>query len=284
MYSLPQATSHSVPCFSYHDGNIVQALKSGYGFRGVPVRRIDEAIRYEREVALEMTAVFTFSEYLRDSFVHDFGMDEKRVFNVGAGINIEDIPICPHEKNYEKRDILFVGVDFDRKGGRELLSAFRAVREALPDARLHIVGPHHLPDGAKQPGILFHGNLNKSIPVQRDELYGLYQQASIFVLPSKYEPFGVAPLEAMLYQVPCIVTNAWALREFVTPGINGALVDKGSVDSLAAALLSALRAPEELARMGKRARDMVLKNYLWSNVVTKMRAAATSHSVSPDAV
>jgi len=273
MYSVPRATGHRVPCFSYHDGNIVEALKSGYGFEGVSAKRIDEAIRYEREVAQEMTAVFTFSEYLRQSFIAEFGLDETRVFNIGGGVNVEDIPAPGAGKNYSNREILFVGVDFDRKGGNELLSAFRIVRESLVDAQLHIVGPHRLPYGGDAPGIIFHGNLNKSIPAQRNELYRLYEACSLFVLPSKYEPFGLAPLEAMLFQIPCIVTDGWALREFVRPGVNGALVQRGSVDSLVAALSKLLNAPDELAAMGQRARDIALENYAWPKVVARMIAA-----------
>ena len=121
---------------------------------------------------------------------------------------------------------------------------------------------------------MFHGNLNKSIPAQRDELYRLYQSSSIFVLPSKYEPFGVAPLEAMLFQLPCIVTNGWALREFVVPGMNGALVEKESVESLVTALIELLKSPDQLARMGQRGREIVLENYLWPKVVAKMSTAA----------
>jgi len=225
-------------------------------------------------VAQEMTSVFTFSEYLRKSFIVDFGLDEKRVFNVGGGVNVEKIPAAPAGKNYESQEILFVGVDFERKGGNELLSAFRIVRGTLPNAQLHIVGPHRLPCGADQPGITFHGNLDKSIPAQRSELYHLYESASVFVLPSKYEPFGVAPLEAMLFQLPCVVTDGWALREFVVPGVNGLLVEKGSVDSLVAGLLRLLNAPGELAEMGRRGREMVVENYSWPKVVTKMWAAA----------
>jgi glycosyltransferase involved in cell wall biosynthesis len=195
---------------------------------------------------------------------------------VGAGVNVDDFPEPGPNKDYENHEILFVGVDFERKGGNELLAAFRIVRQTLTDARLHIVGPHRRPAGAHQEGITFHGNLSKGIRQQRDRLYRLYEQASVFVLPSKYEPFGLAPLEAMLFQVPCVVTNGWALREFVAPGINGALVDKGSVDSLAAALLRLLRSPQELSVMGKNARAMVLLNHTWPNVVSKMRTAASA--------
>ncbi len=276
MYCVARATRGRIPCFSYHDGNIVEALKSGYGFEGVAAKRVDEAVRYERDVAREMTAVFTFSEYLRRSFIEEFGVDEKRVFNVGGGINIDDMPVPAAEKRYDTREILFVGVDFARKGGRELLSAFGIVRETLTDARLHIVGPHQLPYSGERPGVTFHGNLSKSIPDQRKKLYQLYRQASVFALPSKYEPFGVAPLEAMLFEVPCVVTDGWALREFVTPAVNGALVEKGSVDSLATTLLSLLKAPQRLGQMGKRGREIVLSNYTWPNVVTKMRMAAAA--------
>jgi len=274
MYSLPQAVEHRVPCFSYHDGNIVEALKSGYGFKGVSAKRIDGAIRYEQKVAREMTGVFTFSEYLRKSFIADFGLDENRVFNVGGGVNIDDMPEAVPNKNYARREILFVGADFERKGGNQLLSAFRIVRNTLPDAKLHIVGPRHIPPGADRPGIIFHGNLNKSVPAERNELYRLYRSSSFFVLPSKYEPFGIAPLEAMLFQLPCIVTDGWALREFVMPGVNGALVEKDSVDNLVAALLTFCNSPDKLAQMGQRSRETVLGNYLWPRVVAKMAAAA----------
>jgi len=274
MYNLPEAIGHRVPCFSYHDGNIVEALKSGYGFNGVPAKQIDEAISYERTVAQDMTAVFTFSEYLRKSFISDFGVDAKRVFKVGGGVNIEDVPAPAADKNYEKPEILFVGVDFSRKGGVELLAAFRIVRQTRPDARLHIVGPHHLPYRMNDPGVVFHGHLDKSVLEQRNQLYRLYRECSVFVLPSKYEPFGVAPLEAMLFQLPCIVTDGWALREFVIPGVNGALVEKGSVDSLVSALHGLLTGPDRLAEMGRCGREIALENYAWPKVVSKMRTAA----------
>jgi alpha-maltose-1-phosphate synthase len=274
MYSLPRATRHRVSCFSYHDGNIVEAVKSGYGFDGIRAMRIDEAIRYERDVAQEMTSIFTCSEYLRRSFIQDFGLPENRVFNVGAGVNIDDIPPCPYGKNYEKKNILFVGVDFVRKGGNELLTAFRTVHQIFPDASLHIVGPHQKPYQGEQPGVAFHGHLRKQAPAQKDALYSLYNDASLFVLPSNYEPFGIAPLEAMLFQVPCIVTDGWAMREFVTPGVNGALVQKGSVENLIGALLAMLKSPEQLERMGKSGREMVLNQYVWPAVVSRMKRAA----------
>ena len=61
----------------------------------------------------------------------------------------------------------------------------------------------------------------------------------------------------MLYQLPCLVTNAWALRETVKPGVNGELVIKGFVEDLATKMLQLL----------------VLRDYTWSAVAGRMSVA-----------
>jgi glycosyltransferase involved in cell wall biosynthesis len=267
MFSLPDAFP-TKKCISYHDGNLSELLKSGFGLSGVSRLRIDQALRYEEQVAGQMTAVFTFSEYLRQSFISDYRVPADRVFNVGGGINLAEVPSPNERKDYGEQRILFIGTEFGRKGGPLLLKAFRVVREALPAAELHIVGPEKLEN--LPAGVVFHGRLSKSDPDQKQQLESLFRESSLFVLPSLYEPFGIAPLEAMLYQLPCLLTDAWALREAVTPGVNGDLVSKGSVDELAAKMIQLLSDPAQLAIMGQRGRDLVLEKYTWSAVADRM--------------
>ncbi len=273
MFSLPQVfPAHK--CVSYHDGNLPELLASGYGVEGVSRRRIDQALRFEEQAARQMTAIFTFSEYLRQSFIKNYGVPAEKVFAVGGAINLETVPDPDPNKDYRASRILFIGTEFARKGGPQLLQAFRVVRESIPSAELHIVGPtqiSNLPAGA-----VLHGHLSKADPEQRTKLESLFREATLFALPSLYEPFGIAPLEAMLYQVPAVVTNAWALREFVTPGVNGALVDKGSVEDLATKLTQMLSNPDRLAEMGRQGREMVLARYTWASVVDRMASVVRS--------
>jgi glycosyltransferase involved in cell wall biosynthesis len=77
----------------------------------------------------------------------------------------------------------------------------------------------------------------------------------------------------MLYQLPCLVTDAWALRETVTSGFNGDLVPKGSVEGLATKLLELLSSPERLAIMGQQGRDLVLRKYTWAAVADRISAS-----------
>ncbi len=274
MFCLPDVFPNKA-CVSYHDGNLPEALKSGFGMEGVSSRRIDQALRYEEQTCGKMSAIFTFSEYLRQSFIHDYHVSPEKVFNVGGAVNLKTFPAPQPHKDYSAPRILFIGVEFNRKGGPELLQAFGAVRAVLPAAELHIVGPRQLPpELATLPaGVHFHGHLSKADPAQAAQLEALFLSANLFVLPSLYEPFGIAPIEAMLYGLPALVTDAWALRETVQPGINGDLVAKGSVDDLAGRLIALLSDPARLAVMGRKGRELALANYTWDAVVGRMADA-----------
>ena len=267
MFSLPEAFPNR-KCVSYHDGNLPELLASGYGVEGVSRKRLDQALRYEEQAAQRMTAVFTFSEYLRQSFIREYRVPAERVFNVGGAVNLAEIPEADPGKDYTAARILFIGTEFGRKGGPQLLKAFEIVRQSIPLAELHIVGPREV--NGLPAGATLHGHLSKAVPEQRAKLESLFRSATVFALPSLYEPFGIAPLEAMLYQLPVVVTDAWALREFVTPGFNGERVEKGSAEDLAAKLVSLLSDPAKLAEMGRQGREMVLGRYTWPAVANRM--------------
>jgi starch synthase len=272
MFSLPVVIPGS-KCISYHDGNLSELLNSGFGIEGVSRKRIDQALRYEEEAAQQMTAIFTFSEYLRQSFIHDYRVPAERVFNVGGAVNLS-IPTPDPAKDYTTNRILFIGTEFNRKGGPQLLEAFAIVRQTIPTAELHIVGPHTLDN--IPPGVIFHGHLSKADPAQSARLEVLFLTCTLFVMPSLYDPFGIAPLEAMLYQIPAIVTNDWALREYVGPGVNGDLVEKGNAQDLAAKIIKLLSDPTRLISMGHRAREIVLTRYTWPTVADHISDALES--------
>jgi len=97
----------------------------------------------------------------------------------------------------------------------------------------------------------------------------LFRRCCLFVMPSLYEPFGIAPLEAMVNRIPALVTNASALKETVTPGETGDLVESGDVDDLRSKLIALLSDPDALRRMGARGRQVVLERYTWGSVVER---------------
>ncbi len=270
IYNLPQYVKGRCACYSYHDGNLAQAVRSPYWPQTLPRKTIDRALRFEQDVYRGLDKIFTMSEYLRKSFIEDFRVPEDKVITIGAGINWDTIPEVS-EKDYDQKNILFIGVDFRRKGGMVLLQAFQKVRAVFPKAQLHIVGPCHLKIGAEMAkGVVLHGFLSKGSPQGKRILDRLFHQCSLLVMPSLYEPFGIAPLEGMAHEVPCVLTQGWAFPEMVRPGVNGELVERGNVEELADKITNLLGNPNLLQTMGKAGRNVVLEKYTWHSVVSRL--------------
>jgi glycosyltransferase involved in cell wall biosynthesis len=214
----------------------------------------------ERRTYAEADAIFTMSDYVKQSLVNDYGVADEKVLVIGAGPNLDELPVSPG-LNPANRHVLFVGKDFERKGGPVLLDAFRKVRRRLPDARLTIVGP--LMKGEEE-GVRFAGMLPPK------EMPAVYRDCSVFVLPTWREPYGISFVEAMAFGLPCIGTRIEAIPEIINEGETGYLVEPGDADGLAERLLTLLNDPALCTRLGRQGRLKVEQQLNWENVTRKM--------------
>jgi len=133
-----------------------------------------------------------------------------------------------------------VGVEWERKGGDILLEAFTRAR--LPNATLNLVGRHPHID---LPGVQGHG-------IVRDEkrLRSFFEEATLFALPSRFDPSPIVFLEAASAGTPCIGTETAGLAYNVGP--SGVVVPPGDVAALIAALTE-MTVPEVAARYSEAA-------------------------------
>jgi starch synthase len=232
-----------------------------------------EAIhRREARVYREACVVLTISEYLRRSFIEGFGVPENRVCAVGAGPNLDvsRLPRRPEPRRDRIPTVLFVGKQFQRKGGLVLLEAFRLLRVRLPTARLVIVGPSSR--SAEEPGVTWLGALDKNRQDQWDRLVEAYRDADVFCLPSLFEPFGIVILEAMFFGLPCVATAEWAIPEMIADGETGYTVPRGDAHALANRLFRLLEDPHLAHRMGMAGRRRAEEQFTWPVVAGRMAA------------
>lgn len=133
--------------------------------------------------------------------------------------------------------LLFVGYDWQRKGG-DLVSG--AVRLLLADGvavSLDVVGCQRPPDEPPQPAIRFHGRLDKRCPDQRALLQQLYAQAHLFIMPTRAEAFGVVFAEAAAHGLPSLALQTGGVPSVVRHGETGWLLDPAcTAADLAAAI------------------------------------------------
>jgi alpha-maltose-1-phosphate synthase len=121
------------------------------------------------------------------------------------------------------------------------------------------------------PGVESLGFLRKTVPEDLDALRHAYATATIFCLPTRFEPFGIAYLEAMFNRVPCIGPDAWAVPEMVVDGKTGFTFPAEDVDALTSCLLRLLENPDEAKRLGDEGRKYAEQKFTFANTVKRMR-------------
>ena len=104
--------------------------------------------------------------------------------------------------------------------------------------------------------------------VEREELERLYAAAEVFALPSRYEGFGIAYLEAMTNRLPVIATKRGGAADLVRHGIDGRLIDPSSPHAVAAALLELVSNEGERRRCGENAYARAMQIPLWRRSMT----------------
>jgi glycosyltransferase involved in cell wall biosynthesis len=273
-FSVPSSARRQAAYILYCDSNLAYAL-DGAPFSAASrlgTRTVTGAIRRERRTYDSATRIWTMSDALASSFGAAFGQPAAKMKTIYAGANNPPSPVTGAKSASR---ILFVGKDHARKGSAILLQAFRKVRMAVPDAELHFVGG--VPSDADQPGVVVHGFVSRATASGARLLDDLFGSASVFCMPSRYEPFGIAFVEAMLAGLPCVGTKAWAMPEIIEDGRTGWLVPDGSAEDLARVLSEALRNPSECARRGALGRERSLALFTWERVAA--RAVADLHAL-----
>ncbi len=111
----------------------------------------------------------------------------------------------------------------------------------------------------------------------QESLPDFYRAIDVFVMPSRYELFGIVMLEAMACGVPVVATKFGGPSEVMTHDHDGLLVDPTDLVAFGGALRALLSDPERRARMGSRARATVEQVYSWDASARRHRALYRGH-------
>jgi glycosyltransferase involved in cell wall biosynthesis len=260
--SLFDASIPNTPHFLYTDHTHLANLTYP-GERQTPMASA-AWVGLERSMYQNARLNFTMSAHVSRSLIEQYGCNPKRVKCVYAGANVARTNIdSMGPARFAQKNILFVGIDWHRKGGPALLQAFREVRRCHPTATLTIVG---CAPNVSMPGCHVVGR------VQFAQVAKFYQTASIFCLPTTVEPFGIVFLEAFLHGLPIVATNIGAIPEFVEHGRSGYLVDCNDPAQLANRLNQLLSDPARCAAFGARGQRLVRARYTWKSTAESLAA------------
>ncbi len=211
-----------------------------------------------------LRAVICNSQMVADDIRRHFGVASEKLHVLYNGVNLEAfspatvaaargplrrrLGIPPSAMTY-----LLVGSGFERKGVRQLLSAFAA----LPDrgARLVIVGRDRRERRMRRRAVALGIGSRVHFAGGQQDIASWYGVADCFILPSLYDPFPNAALEALACGLPAIVSDRSGAAELIQAGVNGYVCAALDVPAIAHAM-AAVAGPGR-ARMGEAARASV---------------------------
>jgi glycosyltransferase involved in cell wall biosynthesis len=149
-----------------------------------------------------------------------------------------------------------------------------SVVEQTPDVQLVIAGERHVSISERtlarvldEDGIRPAVRLLGHVPWR--QLPQWYRQASVFVMPSYYETFGISVLEAMAFGLPVVATSAGGLPEVVEDGVTGILVPPGDPRALSEAITGLLRDSRLRRRLGEAGRERVQTEFAVESIVDR---------------
>ena len=225
-------------------------------------------------VARRLDGLFTSSTVSAREIRRDFRVPVERIRMVANGVDTNLFRATPGaERN--PNEILCVGRASDpNKGIGNLIEALARLPRNL---RLTLVDDDH-PDSlarkrARQLGCA--DRLHITGRIDNDELVRRYQHASLVVVPSRYEGFGLPAVEAMACETPVVACAAGALTEVVGAAGGGVLVPPDEPDALASAIADLMARPETRSVLGKRGSLRVNEAYAWPRVA---RATAGAYA------
>jgi glycosyltransferase involved in cell wall biosynthesis len=191
--------------------------------------------------------IVTWSQWAADSVIADYDVPAGLVHVIPPGVDVARFRPRPRRGADGPMRVLFVGGDFDRKGGHDLLEAVRRVH--LP-IELDIVSPQ----GVAPSGLP--ARVHSDVAANSEQMIELLRRADVFALPSRGDCTPLAVAEALSSGLPIVTTTVGALPELVVDGWNGLVVPAQDPQALAAAL-DRLASDASLRReMARRSRTM----------------------------
>jgi glycosyltransferase involved in cell wall biosynthesis len=260
-----------VPFFIYTDHTNLNNLNYAH-IRQTEYLHSNAYVKLEKHAFDMAKLIFVMSMNIKESLMNQYSISEEKIKIVYVGTNTA-APVRLNPEKYSKKNILFVGKDWERKGGPLLVDAFKIVQQAIPDASLTIMG---CTPALKLKNCFVHGEVSLKVVEE------IYSHASLFCMPTLREPFGIVFLEAMFNRLPVITNNIGATPHLIKNGYNGYILDYDR-HTLAEILITLLNSPKKCSEMGNNAYESVQELYTWENVAKRMSGCirATLPDTSP---
>ena len=236
------------------------------------IRRWHSFIRMQKKVVSKLHHIVTVSEVSRNDIAVAFGIAAENLHVVHNGIDTEEFRPLPDVARIPLRIMATASSDQPLKGLQYLLRAIAMLAPKYPGIHLLVLG--RLKKGGETEKLVRQLRISNHLTfvsgISTEKLVNLYAQASMVVVPSLYEGFGLPAGEAMACGVPVISTNGGALPEVVGDG--GIIVPVRDFEAIAEAIEGLINDPGRRAALATKGRRRILDLFSWQVAALHMVA------------
>lgn len=254
----------NTPIVYYSDSTI--PLMENYYWFNTSRRFIKLSERTEKRALNNATLKLYASHWAANSAIDFYKQDRKTVKVFPFGANIPNEVMKPSYRfNKDKViNILFSGVDWERKGGN---IAVKAVEKLIDDGykvKLYICGIRNLSKNITNYSFVVNkGFLNKNNPDELKEYVSLWRKADLFILPTRAECAGIVFSEASGFGVPIITTDTGGISDYVVNGINGYRMQPTDGSNSYALKIEQIISHDELDKLSHGALKLYMRSTSW---------------------
>lgn len=189
----------------------------------------DKKIRdFQERQSLEMSTINIFSnQWAADDAIAYYGIEKNKttVIPFGNNLYVSNHKFERHDLSDEIR-LLFVGADYKRKGGNIAIETMKWLNENdhFHKYSIDMVGMDGIEKYENEPYVTYHGFINKNTSEGMQRIVELYQNADIYVFPTRAECCSMTLQEASSFALPTIAYDTGGVGSAIIDGINGFLM------------------------------------------------------------
>ena len=212
--------------------------------------------------------IWCISKLVKDSYISN-GLKINKLIDLNLGVDFEKYSNV--DKNLRSKNeftVLFVGNVNPEKGVYVLLEAIKKTNIKNIKVIFNGAIPKYFKSIFDNKVKELH-NKNINFVISPGNPIKNYAAASVFVLPSIHESFGLVVLEAMSAALPVIISDMVGAKDCVKEGVNGFVFKSGNSDELAQILCKFYKNPRLVEQMGRQS-SLIAKNFDWNFIVFEL--------------
>ena len=204
--------------------DITFELYNGYYPSNFDQQQIEWISNIESTAISKSSKIVYPSDWAAQSAIDDYDAETTKVKVIPFGANLDDPPAAEEvslsRKNTSSCRLLFIGKDWERKGGEIAFQTLISLHRMGVDAELIVLGSVP-PAKIKHEKLTVIPFLDKNDPIQRQQFRELFLQSNFLIFPTRAECFGIVNCEANAFGLPVITTNVGGLPTIIKQGKNG---------------------------------------------------------------